>query len=192
MAAFSQAVQQSNRRPLAVVTLGPADWSDTWPDRPATSVAVGLSSFSEANALTCLGESVKRADELLPRSSHFDADWLDARNESMMLWAVSCSMCDPNDPSQTFMTSQDNDSVAQAFRPETIRHLWDELERAMIARSPVRNPATDEELGALASLLEAGTVGKLVGSQSVRIRKIAAFMLDELAVVAEMADEEEA
>lgn len=191
MAAFSQAVQKTPRRPLAVVTLGPADWSDTWPDRPATSVAVGLSAFSEQNALTCLGEGVKCADELLPKASHFDADWIDARNEALMLWAVTLSLCDAADPGKTYLASQDDQSVAMAFRPETIRHLWDELERATIARSPVRNPATDQELATLAELLTSANVDKLVDGQALRLRKLASYMLDELLIVAEVGDEEE-
>ncbi len=190
MAAFSQTVQKSTRQPMAIVKLGPADWCDTWPDRPATSVAVGLSAFSEANALTCLGEAVKAADDLLPRAHHTDADWIDARNELMMLWAISCAMCDPNDATTTFMSSQDSGSVAQALKPETIRFMWDELEKAIIARSPVRNEATDEELAQLAEHLRSGSIAKVAAGQQMRLRKMAAYMLDELVCAAETSDDD--
>lgn len=192
MAAFSHTVQAAKRRPLAVVTIGPSDWSDTWPDKPAQSVAVGLLAFSEANARTCLAEAVKQADELHPKSTHSDADWIDARNDALMTWALSLSLCDPNDADATYFDLQDEDVVAQRFRPQTVRHLWDELERASIAKSPVRNPASDEDLAQLAELLTAGTVGKLVDRQALTMRKIAAFMLDELMMVAEIQDDEEA
>lgn len=191
MAAFSQTVQKTPRRPLAVVTIGPDDWSSTWPDRPAQSVAVGLSAFSEANAKTCIGEAVKSADELLPNASHFDGDWIDARNEALILWVVSLSLCNPNEPKDTYLPSQDPDTVAEAFRPETIRHFWDELERATVARSPIRNEATNEELAELARLLTSGIVDSLATPQAQRLRKLCSFMLDELIVVSEALGEEE-
>lgn len=192
MAAFSHAVQTAKRRPLTVVTIGPADWSDTWPDKPTQSVAVGLAAFSEANVRTCLGEAIKQADELLPKASHADPDWIDARNDALMIWALSLSLCDVNDPEKTYFEPQDEDIVASAFRPQTVRHLWDELERASIAKSPIRNAATDDEIAQLSELLAAGLISKLVDSQAIRLRKLASFMLDELVAVADIDETEEA
>ena len=182
MAAFSQVTATSARKPCAIATLAPAAWHHEWPDRPAQSVAVGLSLLSEAQCATCRAEAEKAADELHPRGGD---GWLDAHNDALLRWAVGLSMCNPNDASLPFLAAQE-DNLGQALTPDAIRHLWDELERARIASSPVRVPATDEDLAALAGLLTDGTVGHLASPQALRIRKLATFMLDELSIVSEM------
>lgn len=186
---FSQITAAAARKPAAIVTLAPSAFADDWPHRPAKSVAVGLSLLSDRDIQTCRAEARKEADEMFPGARLGDDDWIESRNDALMRWAISLSLCDANDASQTYLHMQDEDRVKSAFTPQGVRHLWDELERATISQSPVRQQATDDDVEELGRLLIDGTVQRLVAGQSVRMRKLVTFMLDELAPLSDMLEE---
>lgn len=165
MGAFSQQVAAS-RKPAAVVRLSPSAFADEWPDRPQNGVAVGLSLLSDRALETCVAEAEKADD----------------REVAMLRWAVGLALCDVNDASKPYFEMQ-QDNLQHALRPDAIRHLYDELERATIEASPVRKPADDDDLIELARLLASGVIEHLSAPQALRLRKLAAFMADELSVV---------
>lgn len=186
MAAFSQIVNAA-RLPAAIVQLRPEAFHSEWPHKPTNTVAVGLSLLSEADTAVCRAEASKKACELHPEGPKLDPAWVEAYNDELFVWVLSRTLCDASDAGKPYFEEhgQDEDIVKQAFTAQAIRHLWDELERATISVSPVRAPASDDDLRYLAKLLDAGAVGLLVTPQQLRMRKLAAFMLEQLEPLAE-------
>jgi len=186
MTAFSVSAHAA-RVPAAIVQLGPGAFAPEWPHRPANAVSVGLSLLSAEDIVTCRAEASKKATELHPDGPRMDPNWNDAHNDELFAWVLSRSLCNCSDASEPYFAEQgqDEDIVKQAFTPATIRHLWDELERATISLSPVRAPATDEELADLGQLLADGAVTHVMSPFQLRLRKLASFMLDQLAPIDE-------
>lgn len=186
MAGFSHEIAACTRKPAAIVSLPTTAWASEWPDKPTQEVAVGLSLLSERDLQTVRAEAAKEANELHPGSGADDPDWVDARNDALMAWAVSLALREPDDAALPVLPMQDEDEVRRALSGGAIRHLWDELERASIVNSPVRSEATDEEVERLAHLLLEGHVEKLASPSQTRLRKLLSFALDELLLVADM------
>jgi hypothetical protein len=190
MSAFSE-IASTGKKPDHIVTLGPDAFATSWPHKPVKAVPVGLLFLSEGDCLTIRAEASKRATELHPNGPSVDPDWIDARNDELLAWALSRSLCKPTDATEAFFSDhgQDEDIITEALLPQTIRHLWDELERVTIASSPVRIEATDDEIDQLSDLLRSGAIGNLVRTQQIRLRKLCSFMLDELSPFMEFDDE---
>ena len=173
MSAFSQEVSAA-RLPDVVVQLRPDAFDSTWPHKPTGQVAVGLLLLSERNVGTCRAEASKHAFELHPEGER-DPAWVEAYNDELMAWVMSRSLCNPRDAHEPFFAAQgqDEDTIKTALTSDGIRHLWDELERATIAKSPIRREATDEELRDLGEVLL--LTGSLSTVQQKRMRKLASF-----------------
>jgi hypothetical protein len=188
--AFSQSIAQAARIPDAVVYLGPDAFATSWPRKPVRQTAAGLLLLSEKDVSICRAEAAKKANELHPEGPGADPVWNDAYNDELMAWALSRSLCCAEDAETPFFAvdGQDEDVVQMALVPSAIRHLWDELERATITKSPVRREATDEEMEDLGQMLK--LTGMLATPQQKRIRKLCSFLLDELAPLAGFEDDD--
>lgn len=184
MPAFS-AVAHAKRKPPTFVVLEPADWCQDYPNVPTEPVAVGVFPISEKTLQTVIGEAAKDARLYLPDAAEDDPLLNKQFEESLLKLTVARATCDPNDVTQAYFQHPD-DEVGEAWPPGTIRRIWDELERVTIETSAVTEPADDEDLERLADMLSAGLVGKLVSSQELRIRKLAAFMIGELSAIQEL------
>lgn len=154
--------------PPETVVLKASAWTSTYPKRPEGEVALGLRLPSERELLTAHAEAVKEADGRAEPDRSFRFQ------EALICWTLGAALCDPNDADKPFFQRGDEE-IREAFPPETLRHLWHELERAQLAHSPVRPEISDEEARELAQRLSQGA------PTSPRLRRLLRFCLDELA-----------
>lgn len=168
--------------PAGFVVLEPSAYADSWADKPRESVAIGLSPLSEEQAQICKAEAAKWALENYPDLAHDDPLLNEACEDRLVTLAVARATCSPNDARQPFFQCADDD-VPEAFRPDTIRRLWDELERITIASSAVTPEVNAEDLAELRDLLS--YADKLSMKRGARLRKLLAFCLGELRAVKE-------
>lgn len=189
MSTFSQLPQQIRiHKPDAVVQIAPRDWHAEWPDKPSTTVAVGLRCISELDTSAILAQAATAARDLFPDADHDDPDLVEAFNGLLMRLAVARATCKPEDAVAAFFDLPD-DQIAEAWLPSTIRRLWDELERVTIETSCVREPAADDELAELNALIVMGRIDSLSAPAELRLRKLLAFCLSELRAAAPPTEE---
>lgn len=162
--------------PSGVVVLRPVSWSASYKKRPTGDVAIGLRIPSEAELLTAHAQA---SEEAAQRDRVGEA-YTFRFNEALVCWTLAAALCDPNDASKPFFDRADEE-VREAFPDTTLQHLWSELERIRVETSPVRKPATDDEVQALASLLSDGALDALPEAESTRARRLLRFVLEEIA-----------
>lgn len=156
--------------PLETVVVKPSAWTSSYPKRPEGEVALGLRLPSERELLTAHAEATKEAD------GRPEPDHSFRFQEALIAWTLGAALCDPNDAGKPYFQRGDEE-IREAFPPETLRHLWHELERAQVAHSPVRPEITDEEARLLAQLLAQGALER---APAPRLRRLLRFCLDEL------------
>jgi hypothetical protein len=160
-------------RPARIVTLEPSAWAH---NAPKTKVALGLRPLAQTELMTSQAEAWKEA-----HANGREGEAAEERfNEALLCWVVGFATTDPNDASKPFFEFG-NEQVREQLRPETIRRLWDELELAKAATSPLLPAATDEELAELGALLcgEAPLEG-LDPAKALRVRRWARVLLEHL------------
>jgi hypothetical protein len=166
MPTFSETLA-TRREPAATVSLPPSAWASSWPKAPREAVALGLRLLSEEETLTCVAESAKEA----VAGGRSGQEAVERQNESLLCWVIGYAACDPNDATKPYFAFGDND-VRRALTPEALRRLWDELERATAAASPVTPQATDDDLVDLSILLAVDRpLEGLSPAQEARVRK---------------------
>jgi len=173
---YGQLTSEAPLPPAATVLLPAKAWSSNYTARPRDEVALGLRCLSEADALTCEAEAAKEAT-----AGGRSAEEAPERfNEALMVWAVASALCDPNDARKAYFEFGDAD-VRRAFPPETLKHLFHELELAHLASSPVRPEASEEDLLDLADrLTDPEPFARLTPARAARLRRLLRFCLDEL------------
>jgi hypothetical protein len=108
-------------------------------------------------------------------------------DHAAMLAIVSVGICDPNDcrrshPSFPFPDQQ----IPNQLKPQTIRYLFDQIERLHIESSPAVPLATDEELFLLGDALQNGERLGSIEQSSIptanRIRRLATAIIESLGI----------
>jgi hypothetical protein len=162
--------------PIQVIVLQPSAWCATYGKRPTDEVAIGLRLPSERELQIAHAEASKEAT-----ANDRDGEAAEFRfGEALVCWSLAAALCDVNDATKPYFECADEE-VRQAFTPETLRHLWHELEQAQLAASPVRPGATDEEVEELAfRLVEDPTLESLPAGRGARVRRLLRVCREEL------------
>jgi hypothetical protein len=177
MAAFSEVKAASAARaPIRVVVLKPDAFVATWENRPTTEVAIGIRCLSEPETLT----AVHQARTVAEQNGRTGDAAIERYNEELMLWTVGFAACDPNDATAQWF-ELDGDAVKMFATPATIRHLFNELELAVVEASPIRRGANDGEISQLSKVLgdPAAFIG-VPGPRATRIRQWLLICLQDL------------
>jgi hypothetical protein len=167
----ASAVTSTKRAALRVVRLEPADWADTWEDKPREGVAVGLrlvSDEEESFARKRASEAKGEVAALLPS--------VDAYNDALVAGIVGAALCSPNDVARDpGCLPIPVETARQALTSRALRRLYHELDAVASEASPSARHIEDEELVALVELLT-DDEPKLTN----RARRLLAAVLDEL------------
>lgn len=183
MSTLSAATQQAPRKPPRIVVLPPSAFAEDWPQRPASSVALGLRLVSERDLQVAMGEARKAArahliDEQLTEADRVVA-W-DAYNDAEVRYAMARATTDPNDVSRPYFLFAE-DTIKLALTSEGIRRLWDEY--VILSRSSgIDLPqAEDEELERLGRVLQRpGCLDSLEANVQKEVRKLCAHLLRQI------------
>jgi hypothetical protein len=182
---YAQAVkQQVAIKPAATLVLEPTDFADEWAGRPKSGVAVGirrLSAEQEQGALEQTRRDLLDRPEDAPPLAQDEA--IEQFNERLIVHLVGRALCDPNDARKPLdLFSAPDVEIPRALRRHTITRLWDTLEREVVGSSPVYREASDEEIAELGNICAVGPDWTLTcpPSRETRIRRFAAFLLDEI------------
>jgi hypothetical protein len=167
------------RAPTVVVRLDPVDFADTYSQRPAGGVAVGLRTISDAQEAQAREEAARSAAHRY-EEVHDSEACVEEYNDALMAALVGASLCDPNDLAKDpDALPFPADTVRTALRGRTIRRLFQELE-LMRADSQARPEADDAALSRVAALLTSGVVAVIDPTRAGRARRLAAAILDTL------------
>jgi hypothetical protein len=182
---YAQAVKhQVAIKPEATVVLEPSDFGDEWQGRPKGPVALGLRRLSAAQDQgaqeMARRDLLERPEDAAPLT---EDERVDLYNEFVIVRFVARALCDPNDarkPCDLFAAP--DVEIPKALRSETIKRLWHTLEREVVGTSPVYREATDDEMVELSQACAAGAEWALglPPSREARVRRFAAFLLDEM------------
>ena len=172
MATFEQQKPAANP-PAGSFSIRVQDWADNYTDRPVTALRVGLRLPSEGDeryARAVARERTKQHPEEFERE--------------LVICAAAVALCDLNDaalPHEAFPVP--DEQIKTSLKPETIAAIFDELERLSVAASPIRLPATDEDIDELMATLGDGRLQGLElldPLRGVRARRFLRYVLDEL------------
>lgn len=182
MSAFSslikpRAPQQKRPAPRAVEVPVHA-FADDWAGKPTQPMRVGLRLVSERDMQMARSEAAKHAWRL-HREEHDDENRVDAFNDALVRWVVSCALCKPDDATAPFWDDMQLEVVNGALTSEGVRLLWEEYETLAIDSSPLSRELDDEELPAL-GMLTADVFDALDPEESRRVRRLLAHCLDTL------------
>lgn len=166
MATYAQ--HETTTKPPGEFTLKPEHWASTFTERPLCSVALGIRLPSDAD-LTYVKNLAKDAAD---------------KDRALITMCVTRVVCDPEDASLAHELFQFPDlQIPDRLRPETIQSIYDELERLMIATSPLYPEATEDEVLALVESLADMAHEELVDKdrgRGMRVLRYLKFCLDEL------------
>ena len=157
MSAFQDAVaalprQKGDRRAAPrTVELTPDRFADTWEGRPIEPIVVGLRVPAEADLQSARDNAAALVSD---KKGLTEEGVVNAHNDALLSIAVARGICDPNDvtAAHPFFELAD-DIVPLALKSNTIRWLFDEIERLHVEQSPIFPEATPEEVLALSDLL---------------------------------------
>ncbi len=169
-----------HRAPLAVCELEPRMFAHTWPRRPELPVKVGLRLLSDTDELNARSQ----AEEYIVKFEHDDIEnRLDCYNDTLMAGLVARALCDEKDARKScgMFPIQDHKLLQQALGSQTLRYLFEELERVKIAYGIAHTEATDEEIERLCEYLKDGSLQRMEKASERLVRRFARFMLEELA-----------
>lgn len=177
-----------------VLTLPPSAFADTWSRKPKAPVRIGLRLLSESELTDVAAMARKYASRLHPMDGSTPADvWIEAYNASLIADALATALCEPDDVSVLWFKSTPNDTIRVAFRPATLKKLWEDYERLQKATSPLTGEATDEEIASLGATMAdiAKTIANATGAQAARFRRICTFLKEEMQALPELNETEE-
>ena len=177
------------RQPLETFVVPVSAFADTWEDKPKTTICVGLRTIATQDLRTARAQAAEMANRCHPDVAPEDGDkfgaWIEAYNDMLMAWIVARGTCDPNDvnmPVEVWAAGPE-DLVPLTLTKGGKQLLFDRWEMMTIAVDPTGRMASDDELTTGLPLLMQHT-DKLAKNKAARLRRLAAFILDELAKVA--------
>lgn len=166
-------IAETERVAPASFTIRPEHWASVFKERPLAPVKVGIRLLGDAD-ITYAQAIAKEIVENRPGDA----------SRAHVIAAVATCICNPGDSSLAHeMFQAPEEDVPQKLRHETIQAIFDELERATIATSPVYPEADDEEAIGLAESIVVGALQKLDAADSARasrVRRYIHFILEEL------------
>jgi hypothetical protein len=83
---------------------------------------------------------------------------LDSYNDELMRWAVALCVTRMDDVRETppWLEQRDSDLLGRKLKPQSIRWLFEELERLLVESSPLHRPIDDDGMQELMDLLSDG------------------------------------
>jgi hypothetical protein len=157
--------------PPTTRTIEPEAFNDEYAGRPGSSIIVGLRSPTEGD----IEAAVAKARELPTERD---------RDRSMMLSLVGTSICHQHDVTRAHPSFPAPELlIPRALKPDTIRTLWDDIERLRVTSSPIYELATEEEIGKLIALLQTDALAELedtAPAKASRVRRYLRFALGDL------------
>lgn len=178
MSTFREVREAQSVIPERHVVLKANSFADEWQSKPKEDTALGLRRVSDADIQTARAEAAKFAIEM-----HDDEEGrFEAYSDALMRWLIVRGTCDANDlrlNHPLFDGSEEN--VRTALTKESIRFLWDHVDRFHAETGPLVPEATDEEIILLAAYLRSPSLIETMPIPTrKRFRKIVSFMLEEL------------
>ena len=167
----ASAVRELKRPAIRTVIVKQDEWSSTWEGRPASDVAVGLRTISDAEE----SDSRRDATDSAAMSDVAETQ-LAEYNDALMAGVVASALCDPNDCSASPRElPEPHVNLRRVLSSGAIRRLFHEWEVMAADASPAAPHADDDEIAELIDLL-------LDDAQllSDRARRLASALLDEL------------
>lgn len=192
----------TDKKPPRVVVVPRGAFSETFEQRPADSCAIGLRLPPMEILAGARADAVKRASRAATGvDDKVDIDaYIETYNDAVMLNALAYACVDPNDRTQTWFgynvqinNGQEmarlgaEDAIWGALTPEGTRLLWDALLALHVTSSPLRREASDVEVAELAD--RAASFARLPGNSRSQMRRLVAYVLDELRAVDPREDE---
>lgn len=154
-------------------------FSDTWGEKPAEPIKIGLRTVAERDIQDARREAARIAWKSHPEQDDIEARE-DAYNSALVLRALASSACQPEDASLPFWDAQES-MLEVALTSEGLLHLWHELELLHAAETPLAREATDDEVARLAaSLLDGSVMSGLNRADAARLRRHLGCILDLL------------
>jgi hypothetical protein len=151
----SSALAMVARTPPRVLSLLPNAFADTWKDKSAHPVMVGLKRIAEADQRAARVEAVKKVDALHQDLVHDDPIWIEAYNQALMHACLGFALTRPDDMTQPLWPLQ-FDVLPHRLTEGGVERLFDELELLTVLDSPCRPEATDVALADFTVRLGAG------------------------------------
>jgi hypothetical protein len=157
----------------------PQHFADTWENKPADGFLIGIRVPSEADVQGARAEAIKAARGA---SVEEDEDRIQVFNDALMCCAVASAICDPSDVSAAHpFFDMPDDMVPLAFKPKTIKYIFDLTEILHIEQSPVFVEITPEEEFKLVSLLsEDDPYQGLDRVRAMKVRRLLHYALELL------------
>ena len=178
--AFAKATESLECPPRKVITLRDEDWASTFQDRPVVPIKLGIRLLSLADQSTIRDIAYQALRESVEGTS----DSQDAMQSAMLLATVSLAICNPKDARRCHeFFDCPNDKIPLALREETVKRIFDEVERLAVETSPIFSESTDDEIVDLCELLETDALTRLEETDPARagrIRRYLDFVSEEL------------
>jgi hypothetical protein len=178
--AFERVTESLPYPPRKVITIRDEDWASTFQDKPVVPIKVGIRLLSLEDQETIRTVARQAAAEVTTGTSDAES----SVHTAMLVAAVSCAICSPNDSRRGHeFFDCPNDKLPIALREETLKRLFDEVERLAIETSPIFSEATDDDVDEVAELLLSGALESLDESdpaKAKRVRRYIEFVREEL------------
>lgn len=148
MGNFAQQTAAGKRKAPAKFTLLPEHFADTWGgQKPAAGIELGLRIPAEQDLYNAQIEADRLAE------GHGESATL-VRNTKLLAFIVARGICSPHDVTEPHPYFElPEDQVGPALKSTTIQRIYDEIEKLIVAQSPVFGEATKAECNELADLL---------------------------------------
>jgi hypothetical protein len=163
-----------------VVTIRDEDWASTFQDKPVVPIKIGIRLLSLEDQETIRAIARQAAVDSVSGTSDAES----AIQTAMLIATVSCAICSPSDSRHCHeFFDCPNDKLPIALREETIKRLFDEVERLAIETSPIFCEANDDEVDEVAELLVGGELTRLEAIDPLRasrVRRYIDFVYEEL------------
>jgi hypothetical protein len=181
MTGFRESVGGAGHVPApATLELGPAAFSPTWRSRPKSAIVFGLRVPSERDLQSARAEAAKQAAQLVADLNDPDVT-IDTFNDALLSQLVSYAICDPSNVEAVHPVLEfPQDQVQEYLTSNTIRRIFDEVERLQVATSPLFPEADAADIIELIGLLQANRLGDVDAVTARRTRRFLRFVLDEL------------
>ncbi len=169
--------EAARTRPPLVVVVPLKWWAPDWGDRPPGDTEVGVRLPSEHDLVCIRAEADRKASELYPDGGD---GLVEAYNSLLMAGVVSAALCQPEDATARWWDEAHGD-ISTALTSPAIEALFWHVNKLLITDSPTVPEASLEEVAALAELLLAGEVWRMMdGAAARRVRRMLRACMDEM------------
>jgi hypothetical protein len=178
VSAFRQVVGADEPAPRAVA-FPPSIFDITWASRPRTPTTIGLRVPSD-HAVSCArANAANFAVELHP-SEDAEGIRVATYEDAFLRELCAAAMCRPENVREPWFGTPEDD-VRTKLTSDGAKAIWHEVERLNAETSPTQHGATDDEMRRLAAVLaEPELIEALPAERAKRVRRFAAFIVDEL------------